>query len=147
MWFRRKAHLSWLYQCAGDKDHHLRTQSWSQRTAQFREQRWMYKGAVVSSISSLNNASMATTAHWSHVEWQNLQSLFFYTGICRSLSLEKGVPTESTWSVSAWTITHILRSCYTYLFPAFLLSTLHATAPSEGEEGHQQLWKKKSTTI
>lgn len=80
------------YQCAGNKDHHLRTQSWSRGTTLFREERWMYKGAAVSTISSLKNENMATIAHWSHVEWQDLQSLFFRQAYAEASHLRKMYP-------------------------------------------------------
>lgn len=134
------------------KQENLRTQSWSPRTAQFREERWMYKGAAMSSIPSLNNGSMATRAHWSHVEWQNLQSLFFTQAFAEASHLKETHPQRPhrvclpQQSHTFWE-TATLTCCYTYLFPGSLLSILHAIAPCEGEEGHQQLWKKKSTTI
>lgn len=50
------------------------------------------QGAVMSTITSLNNGSMATIARWSHVEWQNLQTLFFTPAHTEASHLKKVYP-------------------------------------------------------
>lgn len=82
----------------------------------------VYEGAVVSRISlisSLNmppwNEQVGTTAHWSSVEWYNLQNLFFRQVYAEACHLKKCTHREATDSVHAWTITQILTNYYTHL--------------------------------
>lgn len=111
------------------------------KTAQFREQWWIYKGAVVSTMSSLNNESMATIALISCGVAEPAEPLLLHRHKQKPLTWERCTHREHMECVCLNNHAH-LRSCYTYSFPALLLSTLHPIAPVKGKKATNNCRKK-----